>query len=212
INLSLGGAIGSDALAAALQYAASKEVVVVAAAGNNHVPTVQYPAVYPNVLAVGATRCDGQLAPYSSYGPRLDLVAPGGDMKVDQNGDGYPDGILAQEPVPGNVRSFGYYFVEGTSEAAPHVSAVAAIIRSLHPDWSASQLRQAILKTCRNLGSAGRNDTYGYGLLDAAAAVQYGNSQPDATPPSTITGLKVTSVTADTVNLAWDAATDNVGV
>jgi serine protease len=210
INLSLGGPSGSAALLSAVQYAASKDVVVVAAAGNKSSAMLEYPAFYPETIAVGATRFDGQLAAYSNYGPDVDVVAPGGDLKVDQNHDGYPDGILQQMPVPGAVTTFNLYFMQGTSMATPHVAGIAALVRSRHPEWSAALVRDAIEKTCRDLGLPGKDGTYGYGLVDAAAAVQY--APPDTTAPTPPNTLKVTDATPDTVSLTWNASTDNVGV
>lgn len=210
INLSLGGPSGSAALLSAVQYAASKDVVVVAAAGNKSSATTEYPGIYPDTIAVGATRFDGQLAAYSNYGPDVDVVAPGGDLKVDLNKDGYPDGILQQMPVPGAITTFNLYFMQGTSMATPHVAGIAALVRSRHPEWSAALVRESIEKTCRDLGLAGKDGTYGFGLVDAAAAVNY--VPPDNTPPAPPNTLTVTNVTPDTVTLKWDPTTDNIGV
>src|SRR4029077_14247160 len=84
-------------LKAALDYAQSNGVVVVAAAGNDGSPdTVNCPAAYPSVIAVGATRFDGNSPSYSNHGAPLDVSAPGGDPNVDQNGDGFSDGVLQE--------------------------------------------------------------------------------------------------------------------
>jgi len=210
INLSLGGPSGSAALNSAVQYAAGRDVVVIAAAGNNASITVDYPARYPEVIAVGATRFDGQLASYSNYGIDVDVVAPGGDMTLDQNRDGYPDGILQQMPVPNAITMFNLYFMHGTSMATPHVSGIAALVRSRNPQWSAVQVREAIEKTCRDLGAPGKDAVYGYGLVDAAAAVQF--IPPDTAPPTAPTGLRSIGTTPDTVSLAWNVSADNVAV
>jgi serine protease len=174
INLSLNGTEPSAILQDAVQYATTKGCLIVAAAGNESRFGVGYPARYPPCIAVGATRFDGQLAAYSNRGWGLTLVAPGGDTTLDQNGDGYPDGILAQtfDPQKG-YDSFGYYFYAGTSMAAPQVSGVAALALSLNPHLGPDGLRQALLSSATHLGSRGWNPTYGYGMVNAMGAVQY---------------------------------------
>ncbi len=180
INLSLGGSASSQTLLDAVAYAASKGVVVVAAAGNNGTSTVSYPAAYDDyVIAVGATRYDETRAPYSNYGVSLDLVAPGGDLSVDQNGDGYGDGVLQNTFNPNNKRTnqFGYWFFQGTSMAAPHVAGVAALVLSNGNATTPNDVRTALQSTAEDLGEPGVDTTYGWGLVDAAAALAW-------TPPT----------------------------
>lgn len=173
INLSLGGSSPSTTLEGALVYAYGKGVAIVAAAGNDSSPTLSYPAAYDDyVIAVGATRYDETLSYYSNYGPSLDLVAPGGDTSVDQNGDGYGDGVLQQtfQKIRSKT-SWGYYFFQGTSMAAPHVSGVAALLISQGNAATPDEVRAALQETAEDKGALGRDDTYGYGLVDAAAAL-----------------------------------------
>jgi serine protease len=171
INLSLGGPGDLTVLHDAVAYAYGKGVTIVAAAGNESSAFLGYPAGYNDeVIAVGATRFDGRLAPYSNYGPDVDLVAPGGDLSVDQNGDGKGDGIL-QQTFWSSTKKFGYYFFQGTSMATPHVAAVAALVRSVHPGYSVGHVRAALEDTADDLGAPGKDTTYGYGLVDAAAAI-----------------------------------------
>ena len=132
---------------------------------------VNYPARYTDCIAVGATRFDGKRATYSTYGTGLDVVAPGGQTNVDQNGDGYGDGILQQTFASGSPTSFGYYFFQGTSMATPHVAAIAALVRSVRPGYTRAQVRAAIESTCRDLGKAGYDTTFGNGLVNALGAV-----------------------------------------
>ncbi|MGE5297046.1 MAG: S8 family peptidase, partial [Solirubrobacterales bacterium] len=99
INMSLGADSASTTLQNALAYAYQKGVTIVCAAGNEYESgnAPDYPAAYDAYcIAVGATRYDKQRADYSNTGSYLDVVAPGGDMEVDQNNDGYPDGIVQQ--------------------------------------------------------------------------------------------------------------------
>ena len=181
INMSLGSSQGSRALQDAINYAYKNNVVIVAAAGNdasiNGLAPVSYPAAYDHVIAVGAVDANSQRAYYSNGGPELALVAPGGSPE-DFNGDGYADAILQETFTPhyGFVLfdiGWGYYSLMGTSMASPHVAGVAALIKSLHQDWGPDQIRQALTDTAHDLGDPGRDDAYGNGLLDAAAAVAY---------------------------------------
>jgi serine protease len=185
VNLSLAGSQPSAIFQDAVRYAAAKGSLIVAAAGNDSRYGVGYPAAYPPCVAVGATRFDGQLAPYSNRGWGLTLVAPGGDNTVDQNGDGYPDGILAQtfDPRKG-YDSFGYYFYAGTSMAAPQVSGVAALALSVNPHLDAGALRQALIASATHLGRRGWNPNYGYGLVNAPGAVQAALAQSTSQAPA----------------------------
>jgi serine protease len=188
INISVGTSQYSDAMRDAVQYAHDKGVVIVAGAGNDGSSNPVYPASYPGVISVGATRFDGQTTYYSNYGPTLSVVAPGGDPNVDQNNDGYPDGILQQSFSPGQPGQFGYYFKAGTSQAAPHVAGVAALVLAVHPEFSPDQVADAIEKTATDLGPPGRDDHYGYGLVNAAAAVNYVPGITIMSPPSVLDG------------------------
>jgi serine protease len=172
INMSLGGSQGSTTLYNAIKYAYNKGVVIVCAAGNNGTPNVSYPAAYTECIAVGATRFDGKRARYSNYGSALDLVAPGGDTSVDQNKDGYGDGIL-QQTFSGSPTNFGYYFYQGTSMATPHVAGVAALVLSVHPEFTNEQVRTALQSTAKDLGTKGWDKYFGYGLVNAYGAVNW---------------------------------------
>ncbi len=187
INMSLGGSSPSQTLLDAITYAYNKGVTIVAAAGNSSSSVPEYPAGYkPYVISVGATRFDEQLAPYSNFGPTVDVVAPGGDTSVDQNGDDYGDGILQQtfNPTTKNPTQFGYYFFQGTSMASPHVAGVAALILSKNSSSTPEQVKQILTSTAKDLGTAGRDDTYGYGLVNATAALNFtGTVTPPPPPP-----------------------------
>lgn len=172
VNLSLGGPSPATYLEEAVRYAYEKGVTIVAASGNEN-SAVGYPAAYDNyVIAVGATRYDEQRASYSNYGSSLDIVAPGGDLSVDQNGDGYGDGVL-QQTFGSNVQSFGYYFFQGTSMATPHVAGVAALVIAHGNATTPDAVRAALQLTADDLGAAGRDDQYGNGLVNAPAALAY---------------------------------------
>jgi serine protease len=171
-NMSLGSTVGSTTMQNAIAYAAGRNVVLCAAAGNSGKAGVNFPALYTQCIAVGATRFDGQRATYSTFGTGIDVVAPGGQTNIDQNGDRYGDGILQQTFQPGSPRAFGYFFYQGTSMATPHVAAVAALVKSVRPKYTAAQIRAAIEGSCVNLGAPGYDTTFGWGLIDAAAAIR----------------------------------------
>lgn len=172
INLSLGYSYPSRALEDAVNYAYERGVTVVAAAGNDGTDEVLYPAAFENCIAVGAVQYDKDLAPYSNYGDGLDLVAPGGNLEVDQNYDGFEDGIL-QETFAAFGIGWGYWFSTGTSMASPHVAGVAALVKSIHPEYGPDDIRQVLQDTAQDLGAPGWDERYGYGLIDAYAAVSY---------------------------------------
>jgi serine protease len=165
-------------IARAVRYARRRGALVVGAAGNTGAAQLDYPAALPGVLSVGAVTDDDCLAAYSNTGNGLDLVAPGGgeDAGLDQpNCDPKRQGrpilqmtFTAADPafhLPTN-----YY---GTSMAAPHVSATAALIIASgvlgrHP--SPAALGRRLKATARDLGPPGRDTLYGAGLVDAGAA------------------------------------------
>jgi len=182
INMSLGGATGSTALQNAVIYAYNAGVTIVCAAGNAGTSAAQYPAAYSQCISVSAVRYDRTYPSYSSYGSTIDICAPGGDTGVDQNGDGYPDGVLQQTHDGTNYGTFGYYFYDGTSMACPHVAGVAALLiskagGSMTPD----AVRAALQNTATDLGPAGWDQHYGYGEVNANAALAtIGNNPPVA--------------------------------
>lgn len=173
INLSLGGAADAAILKDAVAYAVEKGATVVAAAGNDGENFISFPAAYDEfVIAVGATRFDEARTYYSNYGASLDLVAPGGDLRVDQNSDGYGDGVL-QQTFQKNPLRFGYYFFQGTSMATAHVSGIAALVASHKATTSSAYIRAALEATAEDLGAPGVDPEYGHGLVNALRALQY---------------------------------------
>lgn len=176
INLSLGSNRVDNVLADAIAKARASGALVVASAGNDHVSTPFYPAALEGVLAVGATGPSGEQASYSNFGSYLDVMAPGGERSLDATG------ILSTVPtydvyLNTHVNGFrrGYEYLSGTSMAAPYVSGLAALVWSLNPDLSPTEVSQIITSTVRDLSVPGWDPVYGYGLVDvgsAAAAAQ----------------------------------------
>ncbi len=186
INLSLGGDNDDPLLHEAITNAVAQGVVVVGASGNSGAGTVSYPARYPEVVSVGATQYDGTRAAYANYGADLELVAPGGNLTVDQNDDGQPDGIPSQTCTDHTCAAFETYYYVGTSQAAAHVSATVALLEACGAP--SGTIRSTLNATATDLGPAGRDDEFGYGLVNAAAALNAAGCQSQAPdPPGAIT-------------------------
>lgn len=155
----------------ALDYAYSHGVTVVCAAGNDGFPqNVSYPAIYPTAIAVGATDYNNNVTQYSNKGEGLDIVAPGGDLTKDLNGDGNPDGIL-QETF--NIGGWDYFWFQGTSMASPHVAAVAAMFIAVDSTLTPDLVYQILTTTALDLNQPGYDTTSGYGLVQAYSDADY---------------------------------------
>jgi subtilisin family serine protease len=186
INLSLGsevpliGAIGGDAFDEAVRRAIAAGIVVVAAAGNNGVPVCEQPSA-DGLLCVGAVDKRRQRSFFSSFGSGLGVVAPGGS--------GGSSAGMAGEDILSTYRGSAYQELAGTSQAAPHVSGVAALLVARGVRGAAAVKR--IRATATDLGSPGEDAEYGAGLVNARAAVAgLGGGGTGATPGGTHRTLK----------------------
>lgn len=177
VNLSLGINGYSRTVEEALAYARDKKkATIVAASGNSaldggYAGGLMYPASSKYVIAVGATGFNKKRAGYSQYGGGLDLAAPGG-TSADLNGDGYIDGILQETIEENNPSAYGYYWLTGTSQAAPHVSAAAAILIARGTKTPTAVYR-TLTRSAEDLGPPGFDKYYGHGLLDLFGALTY---------------------------------------
>ncbi len=164
----------SAALALKYQQTHDEGIVHFASAGNDAAPSVWSPASLPSVNAVAAIDRTGALASFSNHGSGLAFCAPGVDVvTTDRTGaDGYG---------PGDYRT-----TSGTSYASPYAAGVAALVVSAHPELNATQVEQVLAQSARDLGASGYDLTFGWGLVDARAALLRASSLA-ATIPLSVT-------------------------
>ena len=148
VSMSLGSSSDVQAFHDTVDAAYANGVLLVAAAGNDYGGAVSYPAAYDSVVAVSATDSADNLASFSSVGPEVELAAPGASVLST-----YKDG--------------GYATLSGTSMATPHVSGVAALAIQANPLMSNAQVRALLQSTADDLGAVGKDNLFGYGLVDA---------------------------------------------
>lgn len=163
INLSLGNYASAQFLHDAIKYAYDRDVVLIAATGNDNTSQPGFPAAYPEVLAVSATNSNGEKASFSNYGDYIDVVAPG-------------------ENIASTYIGNQYAALSGTSMASPHVTALAALIRSANPALKNTEVYDIIRKSTTDLGDAGKDVYFGYGQINVARALEMatGNAIPEA--------------------------------
>ncbi|MBA4371132.1 MAG: peptidase S8 [Coriobacteriaceae bacterium] len=158
VNLSLGTSVYSASFDAAVQNTIDSGVVVVAAAGNSGPGenTVGYPAAFPNVIAVAATDSSDNVAWFSSRGPQVTIAAPG-------------------VSVYSTYKGSAYQTLSGTSMASPHVAGAVALTLNTAPGawdidsdgWDPAEVRAKLIAGAEDLGPAGFDTAFGYGLVRA---------------------------------------------
>ena len=153
INISLGSYGETPLLAAAVDYAVSEGAVIVAAAGNEGISSVMYPAAYENVIAVGAVDSAGQHLYFSNRGEAIDITAPG--LAINAAGD--------------NNQVVGF---SGTSAAVPLISAALAGLLSSNSDMSAADAAAILLSHADDYGAPGPDEEYGNGIINLTR-IQY---------------------------------------
>ena len=159
VNMSFGGGY-NDALDQAITYAYNSGVTIVCASGNGSSSSLPFPASHNYTIAVGASNESNEKCYWSNYGNGIDLIAPGENIKSTDYNSGYNS----------------YFTDSGTSFAAPQVAGVAALMLSVNPTLTPSQIRSKLRSTCTKLSgysynASGWNIYVGYGLLNAYAAV-----------------------------------------
>ena len=175
INLSLGSPFSSQIEQDTINEARAAGVIIIAAAGNEATSVPSYPAAYSGVVSVSATTITNSLAGYSNTGATIDIAAPGGNTATDINGDGLGDGVISTMGNDGNSGpvEFGWDILNGTSMAAPHVAGVAALMKAVHPNLTPAQFDSALQagELSDDLGTTGRDDRFGHGLINAQKAI-----------------------------------------
>jgi hypothetical protein len=183
INLSLGGTSASSYMYDAIRYAYNRGALVVAAAGNyaQSGNPIFYPAAYAETMAVAATDSSDNRASFSEYHPYVEIAAPGAS-------------------IYSTMKNGGYGYLSGTSMATPHVAGLAALIWSMAPGYTASQVRNVITASAVDLDAPGRDIYYGYGRIDAFNALDefmvLGITQTNGSTPINAIGFLADDQTA----------------
>lgn len=184
LNLSIGLNIDSTELRSACTRAFNRGVFLVGATGNTGA-SVLFPARYDSVFAVAAVDARLRATAYSNFGPEVDLAAPGGLSARDTWGRGWPDhivsSVLDETNFPAQYHSAG---LQGTSHAVPHVAGAAALLLSINPALSSTDLKTILKDTALDVGAVGFDVAHGSGLLQVHQAVKavlagLGQSRPD---------------------------------
>lgn len=195
INMSFGSGAFSQAEQNIISILRQKGIIMVGAAGNESTSQRNYPAAYDGVLAVSAVTIEKKPAWYANFGSWIDLSAPGGDTSADLNGDGYPDGVLSTggDDSQGEIQLI-YTFLQGTSMAAPHVAGIMALMKSIHPELTHDQVTGFLAagELTDDTGAPGRDDSQGWGLINAQKCVTMAvraaqGDQPDDAPLLVVT-------------------------
>ncbi len=214
LNLSLGGPSYDQTMQDAINAAHTAGSLVVAAMGNCRTggtsacpvanPT-NYPAAYSNVLAVAATNPNDAYTYYSQYGSHCDIAAPGGEMYAAQD----PDGIYSTLPTYWvDLNNYGYLqnydYLQGTSQATPHVAGLAALIFGLDPTLTPDEVQYIIETTAYDPTANDWTQDYGWGRINALAAVEAVSPAPSA---PTLNAISNGDLNGD-YTVSWTSVTD----
>ncbi|MHA1770893.1 MAG: S8 family serine peptidase, partial [Candidatus Thorarchaeota archaeon] len=205
ISMSLGGGSFDSAFNDAINRAYDAGIVVVAASGNDGKEAISYPAAYDNAIAVGAIDSSHNLADFSNYGPEQEVVAPGVDIYSTM-----PTYTVTLNYWWYGGHSQNYDTMSGTSMATPMVAGVVALILCANPDLTPAEVRDLLHTTSVDLGTSGWDKYFGYGEVNAKAAVDNaGGTPPDTTPPAKVTGLTTETLSHTEIKLTWNANSES---
>ena len=179
VTMSLGVDGPSTTLQNQIAYASQNGVVTVAASGNGGASMVSYPAAYPSVIAVGSIDSALRRATFSNFGTGLDIMAPGVQIYSTQGGG-------------------GYQYLSGTSTAAPHIAGVVALMLSVNPALTPTEVGSVINATATDISRVGYDTATGWGIVDAFRAVEQ-----IAGPTVTITDYPSFAPLNSTVSISW---------
>ncbi len=216
INLSLGSPFSSQAEQNTFDQVRNAGVIVVASAGNDASAAPSFPAAYAGVVSVAASTITRTRAPYSNFGPSIDITAPGGSSATDINGDGLGDGIVSTlgDDSTGAV-TFGYAALTGTSMAAPHVAGVASLMKAIFPSLTPAQFDATLIagQLSDDLGAPGRDDQYGHGLINAQKALDAAVilASGAGTPVAAVLVASPTSINFGPFDSTFDVELRNAG-
>ncbi len=230
INMSLGGYDYDAAFEAAINAAVGAGVVCIASAGNDgDDPALReanhYPSDYEACISVISTDPNDAKSGFSNYGPQKDISAPGGssnDVPSEWILSTYTETV---RDAAGTVQEInqGYWYSSGTSMASPVVAGVVALMLTANPDLTVVEVKDILYDTAVDLGTTGRDDYFGYGRVDAQAAVLAAEALTHVTSVSlnkSTMGLEygasdtltatVYPVDADNKNVTWDSSDTGV--
>ncbi len=167
ISMSLGGQMSpyfTLSTSTAISYAYHSNVTIIAAAGNENTASKLYPAAYHNVIAVSAIDIENNKAEFSNYGRHMTFSAPG--VKIFSTMPTYPVHLTTEYNYSQN-----YDYLNGTSMACPFVTGIAALLLSKYPDLTPSMVRDTLIDQAIDLGEAGWDQFFGYGMPNAYEAL-----------------------------------------
>ncbi|MCD8180938.1 MAG: S8 family serine peptidase [Firmicutes bacterium] len=212
INMSLGATdLDEDQIALLkepIDTLVEKGVIIIASVGNSgddeeHYADLTYPAAFDNIIGVGAVSKNKELCYFSQRNESVFVVAPGGKETHD---DSVYNAIFCLSPFEDESGGYEIEACSGTSQAAPHVAAVAAIAKSIYPELTTAQFMEILIDTSEDLGDEGYDTSYGYGFIDAEKIIERVNALANPEPAPYVYDPE------NYKNLSYDAETAQITV